>query len=77
MPPTRKERSGRPLNILGSEALYHALLMQNIDWSLSWILRKWTETPYKYAPEGLHVYIVACQAYPALVKIVPVLVPSF
>ncbi len=34
-----------PLNILCSEAVYHALLMQNIDCSLSWIFRKWTETP--------------------------------
>ncbi len=31
--------------LLGSEEVYHALLMQNIDWSLSWIFRKWTETP--------------------------------
>ncbi len=40
-------RSGRPLDILGGTAVWHALLMQNNNnnWSLSWIFRNYSELP--------------------------------
>ena len=45
LPPTQKERSGRPLDMLGGTSVRHALLMQNNCWSLSWIFRNYSELP--------------------------------
>ena len=40
LPPTKKKRTGRPLDIFGGTAVSHALLIQGNLWPLSWVFKK-------------------------------------